>query len=171
MTTLTKQNLSIVNCVAKDSRGKKPLRNIHLDYRKCKIVATDGYILSTAPIDVPEDYDSLKERKSDYISPKSVKILNLKANPLGDIELNGEVETSDQTYPDWERIVRDSSKCQPLIILSVPVLEKLLKMAKAQKVESLSLSAKGYEGEVINDVITTKIGEIETVFMPYVKGK
>jgi len=169
MTTLTKQNLSIVSCVAKNSWPNEVLRNIHLDYKRGVMVATDSKIMSIAPIDVPEDYGSLKEREKDYISPKSVKILNLKTNPHGEIELNGEVETSDRLYPNWDQIVPDSSKCQPLIILGVPVLEKLLKMAKAQKVESLTLSAKCYEGELIKDVITTKIGEIETIFMPYAK--
>lgn len=161
MTTFQKSDLSIINCVSKD-KSRPARHDIIVNHDEGKMYATDDHIAVSAEIQTTSKGYST-------ISKNEAKVLASKANHSGEIQEDLQISCGNPFYPALSKVFPKKSETKLLMTLGVPILEKLVKLAKSQKVDSIDLNVKGYKGAILHAHITSKIGNIQTVFMPYIK--
>jgi len=164
---IRKGNFSIEVATEKNNGTNHHLKGIHLDWKKRRAYATDGHLMAYAHFQVKNEEGSEGEPpEPSFIENDNIPVLKAKLKGKSAVEVNGEEVPGKGDIPSFEKIIADKDSCKPLVGLSVANMEKLVKMAKANKRESIFFSAKNYDGDLIVNVLTTTIGEIEVVLMP-----
>ena len=127
-------NRNISKAVSSPKDYRNYLSEPYLDTENSLIVATDGHILAACPVELDDSdtsghisNEAIKAAlKSSPVKSRSAKTANIKAN--GSLELdNGATYPRKDLgqFPDYKRIIPDTSKAEMVISLDAKLLKDL----------------------------------------------